>query len=171
MAKELTLASYLPTVPMAKAIDVIKLVSEGNTVTKACQMAYINTAGLRAACKKEPMLQEMLNEALSARNEYLNDMLINIDELHSDAKMAAVVSKNIQWVLERNEPEKFAGRTVDPNNENTRLLAEALNKAMDRVPLAPGASIPQQSITDVSFVDVTPRVATEAEMRAMGLIP
>ena len=136
---------------MAKAIAVIQAVANGDTVHQACRLHGITVAAYRACLKREPELQAMNDEALSVRNEILNDMLINIDLHQSDSKMAAVVSKNIQWVLERNEPEKFAARNViDPNNEASRLLAEALNKAIDRIP----GSLPiAPTITDVSFVD------------------
>lgn len=191
MAKEVTLASTLPSVPMARAVAVAQLVAAGDTVTEACKKHAITVAGYRAALKREPILQEMNDEALSVRNEIYNDMLVNIDLYHSDSKMAAVVSKNIQWVLERNEPEKFAARNVvDPNNEVSKLLAEALNRAMDRIP---SASPSRELITDVTFVDVskkTPPVnlggtgseslgggtpqpvdqAALAQLRALGLI-
>ncbi len=141
---------------MAKAVAVVQLVAAGQTVNEACKLNFITVAGYRALLKAEPMLQAMNDEALSVRNEIFNDMLINIDKHHSDSKMAAVISKNIQWVLERNEPEKFAARLiVDPNNEATKLLAEALNKAIDRVPQAPGAKIPL--ISDATFETVEPK--------------
>jgi hypothetical protein len=177
---------------MAKAVAVAQLVAAGDTVTEACKKHAITVAGYRAALRREPILQEMNDEALSVRNEIYNDMLVNIDLYHSDSKMAAVVSKNIQWVLERNEPEKFGQRlVVDPNNEASKLLAEALNKAIDRIP---GAAAPaRELITDVTFVDVpkkTPPVnlggtggeslgggapqpvdqSSLAQLRALGLI-
>jgi len=148
---------------MAKAVSVIHQVAAGLTVSEACKKTYISVAQYRSALKKEPMLQAMNDEAIQVRNEILNDMLINIDLHQSEAKMAAVISKNIQWVLERNEPEKFAARNVvDPNNEATKLLAEALNKAIERVPLQPGSTLPK--FTDVTFEMVgkeTPPVSGE----------
>lgn len=141
---------------MARAIAVVQLVGAGHTVTEACKAHGIAVASYRALLKTEPMLQAMNDEALSVRNEIYNDMLINIDKHQSDSKMAAVISKNIQWVLERNEPEKFAARNVvDPNNEATKLLAEALRMAVTRIPQAPGAPLPQ--ITDVTFEEVRPK--------------
>lgn len=170
MAKEVTLASTLPSVPMAKAVAVAQLVAAGDTVTEACKKHQITVAGYRAALRREPILQEMNDEALSVRNEIYNDMLVNIDLYHSDSKMAAVVSKNIQWVLERNEPEKFGQRlVVDPNNEASKLLAEALNKAIDRIP---GAAPVRELITDVAFVEVpkkTPPVNLGETGGAKGL--
>lgn len=158
MAKEIaTLASTLPSVPMAVALAIIQDVSTGLTVSKACKNRRLTVVAFRALIKKEPDLQPMLDEALKARDDALNDMLINIDEEHSDSKMAAVVSKNIQWVLERSDPARFAARvTLQTDNEVSRNLAEALNKAMERIP-----SLPQnlQRITDVTFEPAPDKVA------------
>lgn len=192
MSNELvTLASTLPSVTMSKAVSVVHLVAAGETVTQACKLNFITVTGFRAACKREPDLQTMLDEAMAIRNDTLNDMLINIHLTHSDARMASVVSKNIQWVLERSEPEKFGARlTLNTENESSRLLAEALNEAIKRVPLPRQNG---QTITDVTFVDApketppvwgpaapslgstdrqgdAPRLATLDELKALGLI-
>lgn len=186
-----TLASTLPTVTMGKALSVIQKIAEGETVAQACKLNFISVVSFRAAVKREPMLQPMLDEALAVRNDMLNDMLVNIDLHQSDARMASVVSKNIQWVLERAEPEKFGARlTVNTENEASRLLAEALNEAMKRIPLPRNSAPP---VTDVTFVDVEkktppatwgeptaqslggnvtvqPKLASLDELKALGLI-
>lgn len=158
MTKEIaSLASTLPSVPMAVAIAIIQDVATGLTVSKACKNRRMLVPSFRALLKKEPELQAMLDEALKARDDALNDMLINIDEHHSEAKMAAVVSKNIQWVLERSDPTRFAARlTLQSDNEVSRNLAEALNKAMERIPALPQS---RPAITDVTFEMVPDKVA------------
>lgn len=166
----LSLASTTPTVDMSRATAVIHLVAEGHTVREACKTHWITPVQLRKLCREEPLLQKMLDEALQLRNEALADMLVNIDQHQADAKMASVVSKNIQWVLERNEPQKFGARlTITQDGEASKALARALNMAIERIPLPTSAA---PAITDASFeiVEPTPRAATEDEMRALGLL-
>lgn len=157
---------------MAKAVAVIQMVAEGETVHLACELQFISVASFRSGLKKEVALQEMLDEALRYRNDTLSDMLVNIDKHHSDARMASVISKNIQWVLERNEPEKFGARvTIHGGTEASAALAEALNKAIDRIPVPRGTLVlDNPRVTDVTFVDATPKPASMDELKKLGLI-
>jgi len=151
---------------MALALAVIQDVATGKTVSRACRDRALAVPAFRALIKKEPDLQPMLDEALKSRDDALNDMLINIDQEHSDSKMAAVVSKNIQWVLERSDPARFAARvTLQTDNEVSRNLAEALNKAMERIPALPQRL---QQITDVTFEPVPDKVAAPLGAAPLG---
>lgn len=157
VSKELTLATYFPAVPYAKALDVIGHVAEGDTVTKACAALFITVASFRSACKKEPILQALLEEAMEVHDDLLADLLVNIDSDpngSSDAKMANVRSSNIRFILERRRPAKYGKTAQDANplDETNRQLAEALNKAMDRMTDLADARRPK-TITDVTFVD------------------
>lgn len=154
---------------MAKAVDVVTLVAAGETVREACKRAYISATGFNVLVKKEPRLQEMLQEALRFRNEMLADMLVNIDKEVADPRMAGVVSKNIQWVLERNEPDKYGAKLTlqGGGDAASKLLAEALNKAIDRIPPSPMSALP--TITDVTFTEVE-RPASLEELKRLGLI-
>lgn len=153
---------------MGVALAIIQDVATGLTVSKACRQRVMTVVAFRALLKKEPDLQAMLDEALKARDDALNDMLIDIDEHQSDSKMAAVVSKNIQWVLERSDPTRFAARlTLQSDNEVSRNLAEALNKAMERIPTLP-QNLP--TITDVTFEPVPDKVAAPLGAAPQGVI-
>lgn len=155
---------------------VVHLVANGETVTKACEASFIAVSSFKAMLRKEPHLQAMLDEALQMRNDILVDMLINIDKTYSDPKMAAVISKNVQWMLERNEPEKYGQRlTLDHNNQQSKVLAEALAAAVLRIP-KPREDVPM--ITDVTFETVeknpaplpAPEGVTLDQLRALGLL-
>lgn len=137
---------------MAKALTVVQLVAAGETVHQACEKAFVTVAAFRAAVKREPLLQPMLEEAMEIRNSIMNDMLVNIDKHVPDAKMASVISKNIQWVLERNDPQKFGARvTLEGGNEASKLLALALTESIKRIPMPVEI---RPTFTDVSFETV-----------------
>lgn len=153
---------------MAKAVAVVQLLATGETLRKACKEHHINVAAFRALVAQEPQLKAMYDEAVEIGNDMLADMLVNIDSECADARMAGVLSKNIQWLLERRQADKFGARvTVQTSNEASKLLAEALNKAIDRIPAVPSLP-PPPTVTDVSYVDVTPDPLEE--LRRLGLI-
>lgn len=158
---QVSIATYLPAVTFAKALDVIKLVSEGETVVKGCKQLFITVAQFRATCAREPDLQTMLAEAEEMRDDILADMLVDLEELPSDPKMAAIYSKNIQFLLERRRPAKYGrvAENLNPDNEQNRLLAEALRSAVDRIPLPPQAV---QAITDATFTVIEPKKSAPA---------
>lgn len=153
----LTLASQFPLVTHTQAVEAITRIAEGMTITEACEKSYISQASFRSLVKREPVLQNLLDEALQMRDDTLADMLINIDKQGLAPAVMGVVSKNIQWVLERSRPDKFSARTADTNvnNEVNRNLALALAEAVTRIPKhIPGdaaKAIPEA--IDVTFTD------------------
>ncbi len=84
-------------------------------------------------------------------------MLVDIDKVHSNPSMARVISANIQWLLERRKPEKFGARIqVSMNNNATTALISALDKAMDRIPVANVPQVQRAVISDATFEIVDP---------------
>lgn len=180
-----TISSTLPSVTTPKIVAVIHEIGEGVTVAQACQNQFIKVATFYNAVKRDNEVATMFAEALEVGNDVLADMLINIDKHHSDARMAGVISKNIQWVLERRAPKKFGQRVTIENGDSiaSKSLAEALNKALDRIPM-PANYRPGDSAIDITpketappfpvapkFREETPLVGTtEAELRALGLL-
>lgn len=152
-SNEVSIATYMPAVTFAKALDVIKLVSEGETVLAACETIYIAVQQFRAACKREPALQTMLAEAEETRDDILADMLVDEAKLPSEPKMAAIISANIKFLIERRRPMKYGKvpEAINPDSDQNRLLAEALRAAIDRIPTPPQV-LP--AITDASFTVV-----------------
>lgn len=150
----------MPAVTFAKALDVVKLVSEGKTVLEACDEIFIAVQQFRAACKREPALQTMLAEAEETRDDILADMLVNMQKLPSDPKMASVMSSNIKFLIERRRPMKYGKvpEAVNPDSDQNKLLAEALRAAIDRIPVAAQPVQPvQPTITDATFSVVEPK--------------
>jgi len=158
-SNEISIATYLPAVTYAKALDVIQLVSQGNTVLQACEIMVISVAQFRAACKREPALQTMLAEAEELCDDILADLLLDPQKWPTDHKFAGVYASNIKFILERRRPAKYGkvAETINPESDQNRLLAEALRAAIDRIP-APVQVL--QQITDANFTVVDKKEAS-----------
>lgn len=113
---------------------VINLIRLGKTLTFACRTLGMTTTAFRRLVAKEPELTEMFEEAEQNGRDVMADMLIDADvELSQDPKMAGVLSKNIQWVLERRDRARF-GQRVDITHNVTadKAIIDALSRAKDR---------------------------------------
>lgn len=113
----------------------------GDTLTRACAEMGIGYTSYLTAVRADPHLQTIHDEAVDIAQDVQADKLVNIDKVVSDPKMAGVISKNIQWLLSRRQPQKYGDRiTVQHETSRdkaiiTRLLA-AKNRAL--VHLNPG---------------------------------
>lgn len=145
---------YYPLVMKA-----IGLLSEGRTKTRACDDAGISISTFDSYVKNDPNLQEMYREAEQRSYDAMADALVNIDnhKIHgqSDPKMAAVISKNIMYLLSKRRPKEYGERiTVDHNVTMDRAIVDALAAGKQRAALT----------VDASFVDVTPALSEEEEI-------
>lgn len=154
----------MPAVTFGKALDVIKLVSEGDTTLQACEKCFISPVQFRAAMKKEPQLQQMYDEAQEILDDILADSLIDLAKLPSDPKMASVYSTNARFLLERRRPTKYGkvAENLNPDSEANRLLAQALNAAIDRIPQTAAKATPRVIDVVATTVERTAPVVTPA---------
>jgi AcrR family transcriptional regulator len=126
-------------------------ISQGRTLTDACDRANIAVPVFDRYVKNDAELQAMYEEAIQRGNDAMADALVNIDnhKIHgqSDAKMAKVISDNIKWVLGKRDSKRF-GEKIEVKHEITmdRAIVSALEAARGRVP-----------VIDAEYtVDVTP---------------
>lgn len=117
-----------------RALD---LIGQGNTETIACDSVGLTVAEFRACIRKDDALGYVYEEALQRGHDAMADALLDI-QAHSvygtqDAKMAAVVSKNIMWFLARKRPKEY-GDHVTITHEITadKIIVEALTRGKDR---------------------------------------
>jgi hypothetical protein len=152
-----SIGSTLPSVKYPTLMVVLQDIANGETPSNACKTHGTTLASLRYHIKQDDELKALFDDALSIGNDALADLLINIDTVHSAPAMAGVISKNIQWYLERRDPTKFGARVqVDMNNNATLKLVTALDAAIARIPAPAMPALPARAITDVEFTDVTP---------------
>lgn len=133
-------------------------ISQGRTLTDACDRANIAVPLFDRYVKNDAELQAMYEEAVQRGNDAMADALVNIDnhKIHgqSDAKMAKVISDNIKWVLGKRDSKRF-GEKIEVKHEITmdRAIVSALEHARNRVP-----------VIDAEYtVDVTPALPSYNE--------
>jgi hypothetical protein len=134
--------SQIPAVVLPKVMRVLEILRTGDknaTLWKACQEVGISRGALLNHVRQHPELQVEFDKAIEDADDTLAEILVDIDQIHSDAKMAAVVSKNIQWLLARRRPAKFGDRITVTNEGGSadKVIVEALRAAIDRIPLPP----------------------------------
>lgn len=150
---------YYPLVMKA-----IGLLSEGRTRTRACDEAGISIATLDNYVKSSPELQEMYKEAEQRSYDAMAEALVDIDNhrIHgrSDPKMAAVVSKNIMFLLSKRKPKEYGERiTVDHNVTMDKAIVDALTAGKRRA---------SEALTiDATFESLPSPSEEEAEIAAL----
>ena len=127
---------YYPAVLYA-----IDLISQGNTLTEACDQSNLPISTFHNYIKRDENLHAMYVEADQRGSDAMADALVNIDNhrVHgqSDPKMAKVISDNIKWVLSKRKPKEYGDRVqVDHSVTVDVAITTALDAARRRVPIA-----------------------------------
>lgn len=150
---------YYPAVLYA-----IDLISQGHTLTKACDLSNLPIGTFHRYIKNDSQLNELYVEADQRGGDAMADALIDIDNHkihgHSDPKMAKVVSDNIKWVLSKRKPKEFGDRVqVDHSVTVDVAITTALDAARRRVP----AALPAPDVIDVQASPVYQEYDAEDE--------
>lgn len=165
----------LPAVEVPRIMQAIRLVSEGKTASEAIIRCGVTWAQWYRWTKKEP-LAEMLAQAVQHGYDVMAEMLINIDQVHSDPAMANVISKNIQWFLARMKPSRYGDRVINEHHITAdKEIIEALLRAKDRAQTIVGSiaatALPHptrnERLSDQDVTDI--EVTTEEEQEALDL--
>lgn len=132
---------YYPAVLYA-----LDLISQGRTITDACDQANITPVTLDKYVERDPQLQELRADAERRGYDAMADALINIDnhKVHgqSDPKMAKVISDNIKWLLSKRRFKDY-GDKVEVRHEVTmdKAIVSALEHARNRTLFLPPHTI------------------------------
>lgn len=150
-----SVGSTLPSVKYPILMAILQEIADGVTPSEACKKNGTSLASLRYHLAQDEELEALFKDALDVGNDALADQLIDIDKIHSNPAMASVISKNIQWLLERRASARYGARVqVSMENNATKEFLAVLDKAMDRIPTASAPQVPV--ITDASFEIVEP---------------
>lgn len=145
----------VPTTLYPVLANVISRVREGETTTKACSEYGLSVSTFLRHVRADETMGLQFDEALQESYDRLAEKLIHIDEDFPDAKMAKVISGNIQWLLERRKPEGYGKRiTVENTGSADKRILEALAAAIERIP-RPGEIAPLHVI-GASATPLTP---------------
>lgn len=126
----------LPAETFPKFMQVIDFIRQGYLPTRACRQAETSWTAMKRAMASHPELAEMFEDALLECRDQMLEILVEIDTKdvrtpygNTDPKMAAVISKNIMWVLEKMWPEKFVQRLRVESNRSDDVIIAALQTA------------------------------------------
>lgn len=163
-----SIGSTLPSVKYPILLAVLQAIADGDTPSKACKTNGLTLAALKYHLQNDDELRVLFDDALEVGSDALADLLVDIDTVHSNPAMAALISKNIQWVLERRKPDKFGARVqVSMENNVTKTLLGALDAAIHRIPMASPPRVP--TIVDVEFEDVPDKKKGRTSLPAPSL--
>lgn len=152
----------LPVEVLPQIMKAIDLLRDGNTLHRACALAGISRHVFVTHVAKNPELQQVFDDALSEADDTLAEILVDIDQVHSDAKMAAVVSKNIQWLLSRRRPERYGDKiTVKTESSADQEIVGALKMALQRIPVPAQPLIRKEAHV---MIDVSPEVVNAEDL-------
>lgn len=140
---------YYPAVLYA-----IERVSQGRTRTTACDDANINIALFEKYVNAHKELQDLLMEAERRGYDAIAEALLNPDAHpvygRADPKMASVMSKNIQWFLEKRKPKEYGQKVqVEHNITADRAIIDALQAGKRRALAAPS------DVIDAEFTELS----------------
>jgi hypothetical protein len=115
---------------------VVEHMRSGDTLTNACKKVGVSRHVVATLAKNDERFREVLEDADREGQDTLAEILVDIDQYHPDPKMAAVVSKNIQWLLSKRRVADYGDRiTVDTNKSQDEAILSALNEAIKRIPM------------------------------------
>lgn len=128
----------LPFDTMGAVLRVIKLVSQGHTLTDACDKASVSYSTFRQHVNANAELSAIWTDAEQRGYDVMADMLLNIftDTLYgeSEPKKAKIISDNIKWYLARKRPHLYGDKSVVEHQFTAdKTIVEALQRGRDAV--------------------------------------
>lgn len=116
-----------------KEVKAIEMASDGETMETISRMLGFKSV-LYFNKYREAYLDfsEQLDAARNARGDYMEDQIINVQNLTSDPKMADVLSKNLMKVAAVRKPQRY-GDKLDLNINQTIDISGSLERAERRV--------------------------------------
>lgn len=122
---------YMPAVLYA-----IEKISQGETQTRACDLANITIPLFEKYVEGNEELQDLLTDAVRRGNDALADSLLDPsrhERFTTDPKVMKVVSDNVKWVLGKRDTKRFGDKVaVEVNVTADRAIVEALQAGKRR---------------------------------------
>ena len=121
-----------------KAFNAIQHMRLGKRIIAACRLAGISRAQLIELAGKDEVVGNALKVAEGEADEILADSLVDAEEWAEygaqDPKVAAVWSKNVQWLLARRNPGRYGDKiTVEQTTTVDVIITQRLEAAKARV--------------------------------------
>jgi hypothetical protein len=134
-------------------MQVLTLVSEGRTLTTACDQLQIAPITVLKYVQNAPELQDAYMEAEQRGLDTLADVLLNIfSDPHygqSDPRRAKILSENIQWYLARKRPSQYGDRQIiETHITADKAIVEALSRGKERAERGTLDDVPYTVVSD-----------------------
>lgn len=104
---------------------------DGESIVEACALMKVNPAAFGLARRDNPEFDAEVRAAQAFRVEVMTDKLERINEFESDAIMAGVISKNIQWLASKRYRAIY-GDKIDHNVNVQVNIRAAIDAARQR---------------------------------------
>jgi hypothetical protein len=129
----------LATDTYSRVLSVITLLSQGRTLTEACDESRINFATFRQYVNNVPELTALFTDAEQRGYDVMADALLNIfDPGHkygeTEPKRAKIISDNIKWYLARKRPQLYGDKSIVEHQITAdKTIVEALSRGKETV--------------------------------------
>jgi len=130
---------------------VLGCVRDGDSMDKICTTLNISRSTLFYYSKRDPIFGKKLEQArVEAAHSHADKLLTVYDntETMTDVKRADGISKNLQWLASRRNPQVY-GDSFNVNHTVTLDIRKAIDEAVDRAAHA---------------IDVTPKELLESDL-------
>lgn len=120
--------------------EFINHVYNGENLLEACALMKVNPAALGIARRENPEFDADIRAAQAFRIDVMTDKLENIQEYESDAIMAGVISKNIQWLASKRFRQIYGDKVEVNHNVNVNIrdaMMEARNRTLEYIDAKP----------------------------------
>jgi hypothetical protein len=154
--------SVLATNAYPQVLGVITLLSQGRTLTEACDECRITFSSFRAYVNAVPELTALFTDAEQRGYDVMADALLNIFDPgnkygETEPKRAKIISDNIKWYLARKRPALYGDKSIVEHQITAdKTIVEALSRGKDTVSKAVLEDVTYRVVEDVVPVQLPP---------------
>lgn len=132
------MSGALATDMYPKVLGVLTLLSQGRTLTEACDDQRISFHAFRQYVNAVPELSGLYTDAEQRGYDVMADALLNIfgDPKYGETepKRAKIISDNIKWYLARKRPALYGDRSIVEHQITAdKTIVEALSRGKEAV--------------------------------------
>lgn len=132
------MSGILATDMYPKVLSVLTLLSQGRTLTAACDECKITFHSFRQYVNAVPELSGMYADAEQRGYDVMADALLNIfgdgQYGETEPKRAKIMSDNIKWYLARKRPALYGDRSIVEHQITAdKTIVEALSRGKEAV--------------------------------------
>ena len=141
---------------VARIMQAIDLISQGQTPTAACKAHSLSVATFMRHVKQEPTLYELFVEATQVGHDTLADTLLSLDDMTSmfkasNEKELKIVSDNVKWYLSKKDNSRYGDSLVVTHNITAdKAIVKALQAGQERA-LQRITEQKESDVEDVAF--------------------